>query len=226
LNEIRLCLLLAGSPRGPDSTSASLGCFLLERLARRGWDTRQVHVLAALQARDRTEEMLAAVQEANLLVLSFPLYVDSLPACTIRVLELIADQRAAFSDVKLQRLAAIANCGLPEARQNEIALAICRQFAHQAGFQWAGGLALGGGERIGGRPLSEAGRLARPVMSALEITAAALDEGQLVPELAARLMAKQALPKWVYSRAGNARIIWQARKYKSLKRLRRRPYRN
>lgn len=42
----------------------------------------------------------------------------------------------------------IVNSGFPEAFHNDTALAILRRFAAETGFQWAGGLALGGGGTI------------------------------------------------------------------------------
>jgi hypothetical protein len=56
------------------------------------------------------------------------------------------------------RLVGIVNSGFPETHQNAVALAICREFAAQSGFIWAGGLALGAGGAVGGQPLTEAKR--------------------------------------------------------------------
>lgn len=111
-----------------------------------------------------------------------------------------------------QRVAAIVNSGFPEARQNAVALAICREFAAQSGMGWAGGLVLTGGGMIGGRPLTEKRRSAPPVkhmIQSLDLTTAALAEGLPVPPAAMRLMARNPLPflpfalwRWIYIRFG------------------------
>ena len=103
------------------------------------------------------------------------------------------------------------NCGFPEAAHNATALAICKRFAAEAGFEWAGGLALGMGEAIGGRPLEKTGGMLRNVRKALEMSAAALAEGQPLPEKAARLMAAPLVPRWLYMLIGNLRWRRQAK---------------
>ncbi len=95
------------------------------------------------------------------------------------------------------------NCGFPEASQNRTALAICRRFAAEAGFEWAGGLALGMGEAIGGRPLKEAGGMVRRIVKALDLAGDALALGHPIPEEAVRLMAKPLVPRWLYILMGN-----------------------
>ena len=57
--------------------------------------TQTLHVTKAVRSNEAVEELLAAVASADLVVLSFPLYVDCLPAPVIRALELIAARRAA-----------------------------------------------------------------------------------------------------------------------------------
>ena len=86
-------LLLVGSPKPGPSSSAALGTYLLDELAGWGLSTETVVLTKALSPPQATETMLAAVAAADLVVLSFPLYIDSLPAPLIRALELIADDR-------------------------------------------------------------------------------------------------------------------------------------
>ncbi len=97
--------------------------------------------------------MLSAVDGARIIVLASPLYIDSVPAPVIRAMELIRDHRAHSPAPNEQRLLTIVNSGFPEVRHNFIALEIYKRFAVEAGFTWAGGLALGMGEAIAGEPL-------------------------------------------------------------------------
>jgi hypothetical protein len=217
-------LLLVGSARRPRSTSESLGTYLLERLAEHGFETETL----LLHRVDKSEEgrlsLLAASDRADLLIIAFPLYVDNLPALVIRAMEQITQHRRQGAGRLGQRLLAIVNCGFPEAKDNETALAICRRFAREAGFNWVGGLALGGGPAIDGQPLSKVQGMARNVIHSLDLTAAALAEGQPLPSEAVEAMATPIVPTWVYMLMGGFGWRQQARKHRVQKRLHAQPY--
>jgi hypothetical protein len=131
-------------------------------------------------------------------VLAFPLYIDSLPALVVRALEQIAARRHRRCDGAPQRLMVIINCGFPEPHHNDTALRICRRFAAEAGFEWAGSLALGAGETIHGQALNDIRGMARNVIRSLDLAAEALGEGKPVPPKAVKLMAKPLIPRWAY----------------------------
>ena len=134
------------------------------------------------------------MDRAGLVLLVFPLYVDALPYLATTALATIAGRHR---EPAAQRLVAIVNSGFPETHQNSVAMAICREFAAQAGFTWAGGLALGGGGAIGGQPLTGAkrrGPTVHYVTAALDMTAAALSNGLPVPADAVRKIARSPIP--------------------------------
>jgi hypothetical protein len=216
----RTALLLMGSPKHGKSNSASLGAYLTARLTEAGVEGRMLSIAHALRSPEGAHGLLDAVDGADLVVLLSPLYVDSLPSGVIRALELVAARRR----TRAARFAAVVNCGFPEAAQNETALAICRRFAAEAGFEWAGGLGLGMGEAIGGRPLQEAGGMVRNAMKALDLAAAALARGRAIPEEAVRLMGKPFVPRWLYILMGNFGWKRQARKHGTAGRLNARPH--
>ncbi len=199
----RTALLLIGSPKPGASSSASLGTYLLEELGRRGLQTETVTLMKALRSEEATEGLHAAVAAADLVVLSFPLYIDCLPAPVIRALELIAARRATAAPASAPTLVAICQCGFPEAEHNHVALEICRNFAQAAGCEWAGGLAMGGGGAVGGRPARELRGLLRVALRALDLSAAALAAGEPLSAEAVRLMAKPAIPAPVYRSLAN-----------------------
>ncbi len=209
----RQVLLLVGSARRPRSTSEALGSYLLERLAEKGFGTETLLLHRALKSGEKREALLEATDRADVLVVAFPLYVDSLPSLVIRALELIADHREGGDQSRPQRLLAIVNCGFPEAQHNDTAIAICRRFAREAGFEWIGGLSLGGGGAISGRPLAEAGGMARNPIQSLELTAAAIAEGGALPEEAVEAMARSIIPSWAYRWMGWFGWRQQARKH-------------
>jgi hypothetical protein len=196
-------LLLVGSPRKGKSASETLGAYLLDQLEAQGADTQKLYVYRALRSETRLDSLVTAAAEADLLIFSAPLYVDSLPAAVTELLEILHRRLDDHERPAEQRLVAISNCGFPEANQNDIALRIYRCFARQAGFTWAGGLALGGGEPIKGKPLAESGGMVRNVIAALDVAAEALGQGRPVPQEAVDLMDKPLMPARIYRTMGN-----------------------
>jgi NAD(P)H-dependent FMN reductase len=212
-------LLLVGSPRDP-SNSAALGERLLGLIAVKGWETESARV----PPHPPFDRLLAAAAAADLVVMSFPLYVDSLPSHLTAFLEALAEQRGSVPPAMAQTLAAICQNGFPEAFHNLTALAICERFAAEAGFAWGGGLAMGMGEAIGRRPLAKAGGMLRHQLRALDLAAAALAEGKPIPPEAVGLMVRPLIPRWLYLWLGNRGWKSEAKKFGTRDRLRDRPY--
>jgi len=228
-------LLLLGSPR-KKSTSRVLGRTLLSGLAARGWETGELRLHGLLDVQEGRARLLGETASADLIVLAAPVYVDALPAPVMHALEFLAGEpgqagkgegagdagRAAGG--KPRRLAAIFNCGFPEASHNDISLSACRLFARDAGLGWAGGLGVGGGGAVGGRPLAERGRLFARLTRALDMAAEALAAGRDIPDEAVRLAASPAVPGFLYILMAEAGWIASAWRSKSLSRLGARPY--
>jgi hypothetical protein len=199
---------------------------LLEKLQADGYTTSKFHVQAELRQPKLETDMLTAVADTDLLVVAFPLYVDCLPACMILALEKMADYRKVNPPTKPQRMLAIVNNGFPEATQNATALAICRQFAKETGFDWAGGLSLGGGGAINGSSLKAVGFLARNITKSLDLAAKNLQANEAVSDEAVQLMAKPLMPKTFYVFMGNWGWKSRAKKLGTQKRLYARPAEN
>ena len=216
-------LLLVGSarPRGTGNSEV-LGTYLLARLAEGGVDGEVHHVSHYLRP-EKERERFEAVDAADLVILSTPLYVDSLPDLVTGCFERLAAHRARVQGGKTPRYFAMVNCGFPELEHTRTALDICRVFARQAGFEWAGGLGLGGGEALGGKPLDSLGGMARHVRQGLHLAAKALLDGQPLPEEAQALLARPMIPSRVYTLLGNIGWIRAARRLGTLRRLRDRP---
>ena len=227
--EVQNAVLLVGSPRLSKSTSHSLGSYLMDQLAARGVETEIFQVYTSLNSPDKMRNLLEKLAATDLVVLAFPLYVDSLPGAVMQLLERIADYRTShMTDRSLKtRFAALANCGFPEASHNATALAICAEFSRTAGFDWAGGIMLGAGEGlVHGVPLTELGGRAFAVTNALNLAAGALAVGDPIPQEAQDLLSKPFIPAWIYRLAGGLGWKQQAKQYGVEKMLRRKPYLN
>ncbi len=224
MTDMKTALLLVGSPFGFRSASGSLGSYLMDRLTAKGFTTNKVHIHKSVKSQEGIEEILHLVRTSDLVVLTFPLYIDSLPAPVIKAMEMIAKHREEAADARRQKFVAISNSGFPEAHQNLIALEICRCFAQRSGFEWAGGLAFGMGPVTRRKPLDELGGIVRNVKKALDVTALALSEGRAIPEEASKQMAKSILPHRLYWWMGNRRWKYDAKKNGITDRVRAQPH--
>ncbi len=198
-------LLIVGSPKVKiPSSSGILGGYVLEQLKQRSWETESLTLRGNLLKGEGQTEFLAAIDRADLILLAFPLYIDSLPFLMMKSLEVMAEHISARSQEHPKRLFAIANNGFPEAYQNALALAICQRFAMDTGMVWLGGLAVGAGTVVCQNPpvegVGRAGQLPmKHAIQALEIASAALADGQIVPPEAVKLMGKTPIPLMPFS---------------------------
>ena len=210
----RNSLLLIGSPKIKHrSTSAILGEHVLEILKTAGCTTDILHLKASLNREKGQTELCLAVDRADLVILAFPLYIDALPHLVTRAFEVIATHNKTLTDKKNQQIFTIINNGFPEYDQNALALAICHCFAEQSGFSWAGSLAMGAGEALGGeQELTQSKRQGPPVkhvIKALDMAGTALAKGVTVPFETQRLISKSPIPlvsfgiwRWMFKKFG------------------------
>lgn len=222
--KIRRALLLVGSPKTRKSTSNSLGGYLFEGIKAHSVQTETIYLHTVLRNPKKMQSLLDAVDAADLVMLAFPIYCDSLPAPVIEAFERIAAHRQDFDVSHHQMFAAIANCGFPEAYQCDTALAICKIFAQNTGFEWVGGMALGGGGMVNGFPLIEGGGKTLRMRQSLDLAAEALAQGKNIPEVAKENLAKPIIPNWAYWLVSFQRWYLDAKAYSALKLLFRKPY--
>jgi hypothetical protein len=216
----RILLLVGSAKAAGRSTSEALACYLADRFKAGG---AVVSMLPVNRSRRAAEDarLVAAVDAADLFMLVTPLYVDSLPYLVTRSLEIIAGRERRRAD---QQLAAVINCGFPEANHCRTALAILECFARRAGFEWAGGLALGGGGSIDGRRLDQLGGMTRNVRTGLDLAVEALLRGESVPDAAIARLAKPMMPPAIYTGMTNLGWRWQAYRHGVHRHLRDRPW--
>jgi hypothetical protein len=226
MTNIKRALLLVGSPRVEKSTSASLGNYLISKLEESGITSETLFIYRIINREETIEKLFQAIEGADLIILTFPLYVDSLPAPVIKTMEVIKRYRDTFNTKKTQRFTAIVNNGFPEGSQNSIALQICKIFAKESGFLWKGGLSLGGGGAVNGVPLLERPGMLRNVIKGLDIAAQALKEDSDIPQEAIEYFSKQFIPSVFYRSMGNLGWRMQAKQYKKKQKLKHKPYAN
>jgi len=135
--------------------------------------------------------------QADLLLVIGPLYWDSLPYPGLLALEHIHAQRHQ-AGMRPARLVAVMNSGFPEPEQFRFVFGLLGEFAREAGYTWAGALAVGGGEAIAGRALDRVGGLVRPLRQALDLGVPALLAGGVLPDAACNAAATPTTPGALY----------------------------
>ena len=209
-------LLMVGSHRKDKSTSNSLGEYLLDNFKTIDIETDKLFVHSDYnQDEDR---ILMKVKWADLIILSFPLYVDSLPAPVIKSLEMIKKGK---EKTKHKQFFAISNSGFPEAAHNNTALKVCRQFSEQMEWEWIGGLAVGMGAAVDGKSLEEIKGMGDNIIVKLDnIFDFIIIEGKGV----GIVEVEPSIPKWLYVFMGNMGWRFQAIKNGVWKKLHNKPY--
>ncbi len=207
MNETRpRVLLIIGSAKPVGSASEILGGYLCEQMARLGWDSETMRIVSRVGDPKRMAGLFDAADRADLIVLSFGLYMDSPPAPVIYLMEQLYRHRQARS-MDTGALAAIVNCGMPEASAARNALPFVKQFARRASLAYRGGLSLGMSEMIDGKDLEDLGAMARHARAGFQQAAAALAKQEPIPEEAGELVARPFLPRWLFLWFGMRR--WQ-----------------
>ena len=210
-------LLLVGSPRGKKSTSTSLGRYLMNNLEQKGIEGETLWINRQVVSDERILEMLDAVDCADIVILTAPLYDDCQPAIVTKTMEAIAAQ----DNIKgKKRFFPIINSGFPEPEQiTAVAIAIYHKFAVSVGFKWSGSLAIGGGEVLQGatgKSLDDLGKMAGKVKKTLDEIAQALAAENSYPDKSLRAIPdffyKGFIPK-IIARLNNA--SWKSRAKKN-----------
>jgi len=214
-------VLLIGSPRGDKSTSKSLGSYLMSRLEEKGWQTTTHMVGRTVESVADFEGMFNDLEDAQLVVLATPLYVDSPPSPVVQFMELYGMRQQGVSGPR-PRMCLIINCGFPE-DQNQVGVQIVRHFAADNGMEWAGTLSMGQGGAIWGEGLDALGGRTRRIRSSLDQAASALVERKAIPIQVERTFSKGIIPAFLYRHMANKG--WEAMgKRNKVRNLKSRPF--
>ena len=203
-----------GSPRGESASSREV-ISLLERLGGADLQWKCVSRLDRLPE-EQIEEQVAELGGAPVLLIAAPLYIDGLPATTVRALQRYRDallplrEREHPARPARQRVFAVINCGFYEGSQNRHALEMIEHFCREAGLDWCGGVGIGTGEMIRGlRDVPLQAGIRRPVVTALQALVEAIVDSD--GRLEENLYTQHRLPWRVYRMLGQMGWRRQAR---------------
>lgn len=222
--ESKKIVVLIGSPKRRKSTSYSLAKFLVDQLPSINFVSEILFINNSIKDEKKTNILFEQIRKADIIVLSFPLYVDSLPSRVIQFMEICNERRNIRKNDKKQKFMAIVNCGFPESFHNKTALNICKSFAEESDFQWIGGLSLGAGGAVAGKSISEKSGMLRNPIKAIRLVAEALINNKEIPGEAFTLMEKDLMPQNFYTFIGNFGWYLQAIANKQFRKLKNRPF--
>ncbi|TXT56136.1 MAG: hypothetical protein BAJALOKI2v1_630001 [Promethearchaeota archaeon] len=217
-------LVLVGSPRAEKSTSKSLGVYLSKKIVASEDQIRFGYINRLLLRSERYEKLFSMINEASIIILTFPLYVDHLPSPVIKAFEIISEKKRDIMERKEKQFIAISNCGFPEGEQINIAIKICRIFAKEIGFEWMGGLKVGAGPFIHGNDIKNAGKRLEHIKKGLSFAAEKITKGEKIPKETNDILADIPISKEMYKRIGNFGWRIQALKFRNIFNLKRKPY--
>jgi len=202
-----------GSPKASGSTSAKI----IGQVEKIMGEQIEVYRAAKLVSADTSRDIIAGMLDADVLMLVFPLYVDSLHASLIELLKRI--EISANNRANLPRVYTIVNCGFFESSQTALALEIVEHFANRAGLPWGYGLGVGGGPILSGLGESWEKGPAAIVHQALLALSAAMRENRS----GQNAFVSPKFPRFLYKAMGNYGFRYEARRNK-IRNLRLQPY--
>lgn len=132
-----IAALINGSPKPAGSTSA-----LLLRDLKKQLDKTVQTVSVDLHIPHVSPEQREVLRDADILVISCPLYVDGIPGHLLGCLMELENMEWKTDSVPVY---AMINGGFYEGHQARLALRLVENWAHKAGLVWGGGLGIGGG---------------------------------------------------------------------------------
>ena len=194
-------VLLNGSMRNRNGNSAKLADQLQERLKT---DTERVDLKEWL---NDLPGLVKRLEDAPVIVLCVPLYVDGLPSLVIRLLETFEKEYSG----KPKKIYTLANMGLYESSQLVNLFSAVTQWSRKMCFEYCGGLGVSAGELIGGlmemMPFGK-GPIRR-ASEGMDLLARAIDSGSRTYDFYAE---PKGFPKWLFIQIANRSWEMNARK--------------
>ena len=203
--------MIVGSPRIKRATSFSLASYVLEGLEKKGWKTELVFAHKLYDSPDELKVLASHMQDYELIGLSFPLYVDGIPAPLVELLDAVCKNNKK-SDSSKQFVFSFVNSGFPEPYHSDVAVKMTEVFAKKFGADFLGGLRIGGGGAVHGLSIESLKHRSKHLVQALDETISGLDENRCIPQSAFELLSQPILSKKLYLLAAKYGWGFRARK--------------
>lgn len=141
-------IMINGSPKMREGSSA----FLLEYLCKKV-DIQPKKVLLSGKKRDlrqaieQLKPQKMTFPNETALIIAAPLYIDAIPSHLLNWMEDVEkEEKKQSTTQKKIYLYMFINCGFFEPEQCQLAMEMYKSWSEACGFQWGGGVCIGGGE--------------------------------------------------------------------------------
>ena len=193
-------LVIIGSPAVKKGNSESIADNLIDNLKEKGLlSLSKIHLHKEIS---NEAGLVQRIDQADKIILSLPVYENSVPGLVLEFFEIIYKYRASLS-AKKRSVLIITNSGFPEVEANQAALNTCKLFVRAIGFAWMGGFAVAPGTLIKGKRLEEAGKWYKKIISLLKLIADKLYNNEEIPEQEFSPLAKPIISPCIYRLGGN-----------------------
>lgn len=202
-----------GSPK-----TAGISALIIKQMEKLLDEPIEKHHAIQLVRTDTPTETIGGMLEADILLIVFPLYFDSLPFPLIELLTRL--ENTIQRSTALPQVFAIVNGALDAAPTN-LALEMIEHFTYKAGLVWGYGIGIGAGSMLYNAGDNWEEGLASGIHSNLSILAAAMKE----KKSGTNIFIAPDFPRFLYKAIGNFNFWFEA-KHNGVSNLRERPYRN
>ena len=129
--------IINGSPRGKKSNSEILIKYLCSLL-----EGHKINKYYSFSSKIHSE-IKSEIHNADVLIFSFPLYIDSIPSSLLDILLKFEEEKIINSKTKIY---CIVNNGFFEGKQNQMAILQMKNWCQKTGAEWGQGIGIGAGE--------------------------------------------------------------------------------
>lgn len=159
-------------------TSHIFGKKIMESVVKRGYDSEMFDLIDFVEGKRELDELEEIISRFDVIALSAPLYVDTLPYIDIWFLEKLAER---FSEKLTGKgFFTIVQCAFPYANMLDVSIQTCRYFAEDCNMIWYGGVGYGGGVLIDGKELNSLGKKGLKISSAIDRMVLEVLEGEAI----------------------------------------------
>ena len=147
----------------------------MAHLEEKGVETETLWLIQHFSTEQKMAAVIEAINRADIVVLTAPLYDDCQPFIVTKMMEAVSSFGINMDG---KRFLPIINSGFGEVVHiTSVSISLYKKFAQKVGFEWAGSLAVGGGEMLRareGKKIEDLGFLGKKLRAALEDIAADL----------------------------------------------------
>lgn len=175
-------------------TSHIFGKKIMDTVTKRGYASEVVDLIDFVEGKRELDELEDIISRFDIIALSAPLYVDTLPYIDIWFLEKLKEMYA--EKLAGKGFFTIVQCAFPYSDMLDIAIETCRYFAEDCNMVWQGGVGYGGGVLIDGRELSSMGKKGTRLASAIANLVSEVLQGEVISSQSKKAI-RQDMPKFL-----------------------------